>query len=278
MALPWLSILPDRVARRLLWQRAGLNESMLAGYRVSIAKSARDLEACVLLLHRAYLGQGILLPGTPMRVPPHLRARYSVTLVAHCGDEVVGTMSFVPDGQAGLPVEDAFPEELASLRQRTRRLAEVGAFAIAPAHRHSGVAFLLIKGTIHCARELIGIDDFAIAVHPRARAFYCTGLGFREFGPVRGYPGFTARALALPLHLDLRGAPARFARVFAGWPEDERNPHHMYFQRIHPQIALPSGPLPLELARLRRLDAVARIERQLADGSSEVLAHAQGQA
>jgi hypothetical protein len=212
----------------------------LADLEVGVASTMSDLEQALRLLDRAYVTRGITQRAHTLRIPPHYEAEHGISFVAVKNKRVVGTVSLVADGREGLPLESVYGDCISELRRSGRLMAEVGALAVADGCRRHGVSMLLYKLMFRTALDVCGVQDLVIAVHPHAAELYCSMMGFKRVGPVRGYTGMTDRALAVLLRLDLAGARDDLARAFAGWPRDQRNTFHMYFEREHPQISIPS--------------------------------------
>jgi hypothetical protein len=165
----------------------------------------------------------------------------------------------VLDSRIGLPMDAAYPRELAALRAPGRRLAEVGALSVAPAHRRTGLVHLVNKLMMRVARECLAVDDLVIAVHPRAEDFYRGALLFERVGAPRVYPGLTAQALAVALKLDLATLRARYLRAYGPAPASAANAYHFYFVATHPQLVMPRGAPSIE----RRLPARRAAAREL---------------
>ena len=179
---------------------------------------------------------------------PFLALPSTLIFVALQEGRIVGTISVVVDGPAGLPMETIYGKEVAALRAQGRRIAEVGALCVTPGLRGFGVPFLLNKAMGLSARDVARVDDLVIAVHPRAHDLYRALLGFETMGPIREYPSLKKSALAVGLRLPLREAQESY-RARYGDRVAKANPYYLYFQRRDPQIVFPTDEAGLERVR-----------------------------
>ncbi len=131
----------------------------------------------------------------------------TAVILARRDGEVTGTISTYTDSVAGLPLDRVYAQELNELRQRGRRLLEVGLLA----ERREGPArpmreMLMLMGfPFHYARHL-GYHDVVIGVHPHHVRFYTHVLGFQVQGPMRTYAVVKDHLVVL-LRLDVFGRP-----------------------------------------------------------------------
>jgi hypothetical protein len=241
------------------------------GIELKVADTVHDIELAARLLHDAYVARGIA-PSHPsgVRVTPHFVLPSTVTLVAKRGDEIAGTLSILSDGPLGPPMAKIFVTETAALRRAGRRIAELGALALAPKHRKTGLTALLYRMAFDVSMSLLSVDDFVFAVHPDAEEIYESTFLSERIGPVLRYPGLNATALAVPIRVDLRRAPALMQRAFAGLPRDTTNPHHVYFEREFPQIRMPDAARFVERMRIPRLRAAATLLARCPDALADL--------
>lgn len=186
---------------------------------VVLARSRSDLTAAFRLLYNAYVRAGLAVENDQqLRLTPfHLRPETEV-FVAKLRGEVIATMTMVPDGDGGLPMDSMYRGEADGLRGLGMRVAEMGSFAD---RGESPLRFLKVLGdlsrlVVQVARAR-GIDGLVAATHPRHARFYVRSLGFRQFGDIRECPyaeGNPAVALVQefaalpePIYLRLFGKP-----------------------------------------------------------------------
>lgn len=173
---------------------------------VGLAVTPDAVDRAERLVHEVYVSHGYRDAGRPRR--RHAVTARRAVFVAGFSGEVIGTLSLLRDSARGLPADTLYGAELAALRGRGRRLAEVSALAVAPAWR--GAALTLVRPLVQLvgiyARDLEAVDELCITVHPRHAAFYERRLGFVRFGAEKPY-GAVNGSPAVGLRLDLAQPP-----------------------------------------------------------------------
>lgn len=229
-------LLPSSIRERLVRRAFRLDESAIAALEVSVAETPRDYEAAARLVQALYVKRGIATEHpSGARVTPHVLAPTTAVFVAKSGGEVVGTISLTLDSELGLPMDKIYRDELAPLRARGRRLAEVGALCLAPGHRGTGCMYLLSRIMNDYALRA-GCDDLVIAVHPDVADYYRANMLFEQIGAVKTYPGLEKSALAIAMRLDKRTFEDRLLARFAWRHHDASNPWWLWFGRMNAQI------------------------------------------
>ena len=154
------------------------------GIRYKIASTQEELRHAFALLERSYVERGIAGSGQiRMKILNILPT--TTTFIALRGDAVVGTVSLIEDSELGLPIEQVHPEDVARVRNRHRKLAEVGALALEKTERRSAISIMLFNMLYRWARNWRRVDDLLIGIHPSARHFYDAVLQFRRIGATR---------------------------------------------------------------------------------------------
>lgn len=103
-----------------------------------------------------------------------------VTLEAHNGRRLVGTLSVRIDGPDGLAADASFPEELLRLRAKGRRLCEFTRLATEPDADPKAALASLFHMAYLVAHRIKGADLLVMEVHPRHATFYRRMLGARR--------------------------------------------------------------------------------------------------
>ncbi len=241
------SLLPLR-AQRFLWLRGiGFDAATVEGITFKIASTPSErVQACE-LLHDAYSKRGILEPSVSrLRVTAHTLLPTTTLFVGVRAGRVLGTMSLVEDSPLGLPLEEAFGAEVATVRDGAPgRLAEVGSLAVASSVRKRGVS-LMLHNLMYRWAERRRIGSLLIAVSPDAASFYAALLFFERFTKRRPY-GRKLDVTGVALRLDLGRARAAFRAAYGTGPTpgEERDPtrnlHRFFTVRDFPELALPEG-------------------------------------
>jgi hypothetical protein len=159
--------------------------------RVKIASRQEEYQQAFRLLTANYQARGYEASSTKLfRFTPFHVLPDTVTFVALDGDQVVATLSLVPDTSLlGLPMECIYGEEIETLRRQGRRLAE--ATSLADKHLSTHEFILVFSAMIKLAMQYHlrnGGDTWVITVNPRHSNYYRRVLGFVPMGPRRTYP------------------------------------------------------------------------------------------
>ncbi|MDP1902421.1 MAG: PilZ domain-containing protein [Rubrivivax sp.] len=209
-------------------------------FQLKIAETQAELEACFALLHDAYVASGFMRAHpSGLRVTPYHALPTTTTLCAKMGDRVVGTLSIVREGVYGFPMQSAF--DIASVRAKEGRIAEISALAVHPAYRKTGGAILfpLMKFMYEYCTRYFDTRHLLIAVNPNKIEMYESLLFFRRLTAqvVEKYD-FANGAPAVGATLDLHEAPTLFKRAYAHKP-GRRNLHRYFVETTLPQIKFP---------------------------------------
>ncbi len=155
-----------------------------------IAATRQEREAAFRLVYSSYLRSGLgEMNGCQMRVTPyHLLPTTEVFIAEYQGD-VIFTMSLVADGALGVPMENVYGDEIAALRGRGLRVAEVSCLA----DRRAKLArffpiFLRTSRLMVQYAHRQGLDGLVVAVHPKHARFYRRYFDFRVIGEEKEYP------------------------------------------------------------------------------------------
>lgn len=155
-----------------------------------LAVTFADFEAAFHLLHDRYVWRGYMAPDpSGRRLSVHNVLPSTKLIVAKAESRVVGMLTVFVDSCLGLPVDEAFGEELGRLRERGRRLAEASSLTVDQGYRSSGIAIsvrLLRVGVLYAAR-IARLDELCFTLHPRHREFYERLFPFRWFAEPRPY-------------------------------------------------------------------------------------------
>jgi hypothetical protein len=197
-----------------------------------LAVTRDEIDAAERLVHDVYVARGLRDAGAR---PGGQASAGAVVFVARIDGIVDATLSLIPEGARGLPADALYGAELAERRRQRRRLAEISALAVE--HGCRGATLALVRPLIQLvgiyARDIEGVDELCIAVHPRHARFYERAFGFTRFGDEKAYhavKGAPAVGLRLDLHRPpLAGAlsatlfqPGDIARVRAALDADLR--------------------------------------------------------
>lgn len=178
---------------------------------VGVAEDMKQVLGAWQLVFRSYLREGLIDPNpfrihfTPQAVNPD-----TCVIIGRISELTVSTVTVVPDGDAGLPLDSVYRQELDDLRRKGRRLLEAGLLADRREHIARSLPAVLEIMRYAIFRTYHTATDIMAGVHPHHTGFYKRYMAFEEMGPVRTYPVVNNQPvvmLRLPLHEKLRLRP-----------------------------------------------------------------------
>jgi hypothetical protein len=197
-----------------------------------LARTPGDRTGAFQLVYRSYLRAG-LGDEKPygMRVTPFQLEPASQIFVGKIRGEVVSTVTLVPDGPLGLPMDSMFHDEVNALRKAGRKVAEVSCLA----DRRSNPSrfldtFCQLNRMMAQHARYHDIECLLISVHPRHARFYRRYFGFKPISDrVESCPHVQDRpaaALILDFEVFDREQPDCWHDYFGDWiPRDELEPY-----------------------------------------------------
>jgi hypothetical protein len=189
----------------------------VASLDFGLATTIADFEGAFRLAHDRYVWRRYMAPEpSGRRLGLHHVLPSTKVVVAKAGDRVVGTITVVEDSCLGLPMDEAFGEELGRFRERGRRLAEGASLVVGRVDGVPGVAIVvrLLRMAVLYAARIARRDELCFVVRPRHREFYLNLFPFRRFSEMRFYPRIGgADVIGLRLDLQIVRALVRIERA-----------------------------------------------------------------
>ncbi len=184
-------------------------------------QSLEDLKGCYRIIYDGYVDRRYCAPNeSKMHYHYYSFLPKSRTFSLKENGNLIGTISVVVDSPCGLPMDSLFLRELDHLRGNGRILAEVSLLAVVADDKKKKLfsltnfdkqarLFRLFKIMYEYARNVTGVTDLIIGVHPKHETLY-KYLMFKAMGSAKSYPGARGNP-ALPLHLDLIAAEQNYS-------------------------------------------------------------------
>ncbi len=172
-------------------------------FKIRLAQSDASRSAATMLVQKRYAWRGY--KAGEIRKEPN-----RITLLAHLGDEIVGSLNIGYDSPEGLCADERYREEIDALRAQGCNLGEITKLAI---DEHKGNKQVL-AGMINIAYLyglLHGVTDAVIEVTPRHRPFYERMLDFKQIAGERFYAASSTDVVLM--HIKLAHITERIAAV-----------------------------------------------------------------
>lgn len=173
-------------------------------FKVRLAHNEDRRKSASMLVEKMYSWRGYETDALK-KDPNH------ITLVAHQGDKIVGTVTLGLDSPSGIAVDELYKAEVDKLRAQSRKVAELTKLAVDEGVGSKLVLAALFHIAFIYAFHIHKYSDFVIEVNPRHVPFYKRMLGFEQIGNEQ----ICARvgAPAVLLHLDLDYIDRKITKV-----------------------------------------------------------------
>lgn len=193
-------------------------------YRIRVANDLETRRRAYHLVYGVYLEKEYTTPHpSRMWLTLHDALPETATFLVERDGVALAALTVVPDSPLGLPADELYGGELAGLRARGGRLAELVSLGVNLHLREAPVLARLFNAAGFYARRVLGLSHFVITITPRHARFYRRLLCFENLGPPRVHPRVNGtvgclEALSLDLAEELilrergpeaRGRPAR---------------------------------------------------------------------
>lgn len=181
-------------------------------YRV--ARTRDELEKAYHLVYKEYLKKKYTEETkAQIRLSEHNALPSTTTFIAKTEDQVLATVTIIPDSPLGIPMDKIYNEELSELRKNNKKICEISMLATNPELFGKGMAtmlnskklffvFFLFKLVFDYARDILKLDYLCITINPKHQLTY-DFLLFRNLGELKSYEhanGAPAIAKYLDLH------------------------------------------------------------------------------
>jgi hypothetical protein len=177
-----------------------------SGLDYRIASELDEVLASWHLVYRQYLSAGLINPNDQeIHTTPQAIQEQSLVAVGSIRGAVASTLTIMPDGDKGLPLETVYRAEIDTLRGQGRRLLEVGLLADRRDEIKRYINSLMCMFMYPWFFARYRGCDIVCGVHPRHVEFYEKAFGFVQSGPVRTYPRVKDHPVTL-LRLDIEAS------------------------------------------------------------------------
>lgn len=165
--------LPAFIRKRIVRSQFTVDYNLPAELSLKFADTPEEIESSFKIVHEAYVELGYIDPNShQFRFSKYQALPTTVILVAKWKDEVIGTMSILPDSQLGLPADSTW--DLSCYRKDGKRLAEISSLTIKPSFkkRRGSLLLPLCKLMWHACQDVLQVDGIIAAVDERVEPFY----------------------------------------------------------------------------------------------------------
>lgn len=162
-------------------------------FKIRLAQSEELRSAATMLVQKRYAWRGY--KAGAIRKEPN-----RITLLAHLGDEIVGSLNIGYDSPEGLCADERYREDIDALRAQGCSVGEITKLAIDENKGNKQV----LAGMINIAYlygQIHGVTDAVIEVTPRHRPFYERMLDFKQIAGERYYAASSTDVVLMHIKL-----------------------------------------------------------------------------
>jgi N-acyl amino acid synthase FeeM len=207
---------------------------------IKIAETSLEYEQALALVYQEYVESGYITnPNAEGKIfSVHHLLPETTVFIAKSYQTVISTLTQVFDSELfGLPMDSIYQEELAELRERGRKIAELGSLATKKDFRWQNL-FMYLCQIMYWFARYKEVDDLCITVNPKHVRFYKTIFLFEQFGPEKQYPKVAAPAVLMRLNME--GIENAVKRVYGNLDFDCNL--YEYFHRMDGESPNGLGP------------------------------------
>lgn len=223
---------------------------------LKIAETLDEYAQAFSVLHDEYLASGYIRQSNQagLHFGLHHLLPKTCVFVFKTYLTVLSTMSYIPDtSRFGLPMDEVYKPEIDALRDKGRKVVEIGSLATQRHRRWQNLMMFLAKAVFQYGM-VTGADDLCIMVNPKHVRFYSSIFLFQPFGEERHYEKVGAPAVALRVNMH-EIEPSLLAAYGSGGFDTDL---HSFFVKVNAQMAgdelrlteaEKNSPLESEIAR-----------------------------
>lgn len=258
-----LRSLPAPIRKRIIRSQFEICYDLSANYTFKLAESDDEIEQALKIVHDSYLHLGYIdRRPEGVHFNAHICLPQTSMLIIKHKDEVIGTMSLIPDSSLGLPSEVTW--DLSKVKSETPNIAEVSCLAIKRSHKSSKGHLLLTlcKFLYEYCTKVAGIDGVVFAATHEVEPFYTDLLLFKR---VTRRTGQTHRSVkgnrSTCCFLDFNKVRDEYVKEY-GFREKSKNLFHFFTEFESPNFELPDEDTSVRMILYRKHLAMQRILRR----------------
>lgn len=235
----YLKYLPSMLRVNFIRSKFAIDNNLPADLELKIAESKEEILQALKLVHDSYVELGYMeRKKEAIRFSKFVALPTTVILIAKYQEEVVGTISIVPDSTFGLPSDLTW--NLNSFRDKGLLLGEVSGLAINKNSKmRRGLLFLPLCKLMHeYAIKVMKLDGLIISTTMEVEYFYTDVLLFKKISSDKGQENPIANGnKSSCCFLDLNVAEANYDKVYSS-KIPKYNLYSYFFKETLPQINL----------------------------------------
>lgn len=243
-----LKFLPKSLRAKFIRSRFEVQLELPPEFIFKQAETAEEIQQAFKLVHDSYVELDYMDPNdAKMRFSKFHTLPTTVILIAKWNDEVIGTISILPDSWMGLPSDTTW--NLNKYRSNGQLIAEISSLCIRKDLRGKRGHLLmpLCKAMLRYCTEILKLDGIVIATTVEVEPFYTDILQFQKVTEKTGQKHSLVKnnpstCCYLNVQSDLEKT---YQKIYSGKPKN-RDLHYFFFALDLPNIKLPKPRLCIQ--------------------------------
>lgn len=257
----YLNYLPKRIRAPLLRTQFQITYDLPKDLVLKQAETKDEITQALNLVYQSYIDFNYIDPNeAKLRLTKYNILPTTFILIAKYGEEVVGTLSIVPDSALGIPSELTF--NIDDYRNNNTRIAEISSLAIKRGFRKQRGQLLLplCKIMYLFCTQILKLDGIIVSTIPNVEAFYTDVLLFEKnklhtIEPNIYTKGTPTTCCFLPLNESTVNA---YKKVYEK-KEKKYNLYHFFVEATTENIKMPEPKICFQSYTKQQISTIAEL-------------------
>jgi hypothetical protein len=250
----YLRFIPNGIRAAFIRSKFEVNYDLPKEIVLKLADSEDEIEQALRLVHDSYVELNYMDPDqSQMRFTKFHALPSTVILVAKWEDEVIGTISIIPDSALGLPVDTTW--NISKYRENGKMIAEISSLSIKKTFRMRRGQLLLplCKIMFKYSSEFLKLDGIVIATTQEVEPFYTDVLLFDKVDSKSGKKHQLVKdnpSTCCFLTIDAT-LPERYKAIYSG-KSKSKDLYNFFLCQDTPNIRMPKEKLSLNTYNIQK--------------------------
>lgn len=257
----YLNYLPKKIRAPLLRSQFQITYDLPKDLILKQAETKEEVTQALNLVYQSYIDFNYIDSNeAKLRLTKYNILPTTIILIAKYGNEVVGTLSIVPDSALGFPSELTF--NIDDYRNNYARIAEISSLAIKKGFRKQRGQLLLplCKLMYQFCTQILKLDGIIVSTIPNVEAFYTDILLFEKNKThtveLNKYTNDTPTTCCfLPLNENTVNA---YKKIY-GKKDKKFNLHHFFVEAKTENIKLPEAKICFQSYTKQQISTIAEL-------------------
>lgn len=257
----YLTYLPKKVRAPLLRSQFQISYDLPKELILKQAETTDEITQALNLVYQSYIDLDYMDPNeAQLRLTKYNILPTTIILIAKYNDEVVGTLSIIPDSALGIPSELTF--NIDNYRNNNIHIAEISSLAIKKGFRKQRGKLLLplCKLMYLFCTEILKLDGIIVSTLPDVEPFYTDILLFEKNKTHSTTPNNYAKGASTTCcFLPLNENTVKDYKKTYGKKTKEFNLHHFFVESVTENIILPESKICFQSYTKKQNMSIAEI-------------------